>query len=241
IFFGRFPQEKRMFIILAFTSICLIIRQIGGELIMKSCFHENQFANSFATGMFRLFEEDPGNLPHLFFWVLVQLISLLILPAIFLWIVRPKSFSLFRLPLRKSWNIYLWMFLIMLPVLLGVSFLSSFQETYPFLKFSNGINLKMLVFWEFIYALQFIAVEFFFRGFLLLGMLPVFGEASLAVSILPYVMIHFGKPYPEVLGALIAGWVLARLALKTGSIVPGIFLHFGIAVVMDLLSIWQLI
>ena len=238
--FGRFPQEKRMFIVLSISGLCLILRQFGGEY-SSSLFHKgDDFVVAISRGMFRLFEHDPGNLPQLFVWVVVQLLALLIIPGIFLWITRPKAFSFFKFPERAAWKIYLVLFALMLPVIFAVSFLDSFKATYPFLKFTDEINWGMLVFWELIYALQFIAIEFFFRGFLLLGMLPVFGEAALAVSVLPYVMIHFGKPYPEIIGALLAGWIFARLALKTGSIVPGIMIHFGVALLMDLLALWQM-
>jgi len=236
--FGRFPQEKRMFIVLAISGLCLILRQFGGEYSSSLFQKGDDFVVALSRGMFRLFENDPGNLPQLFVWVVVQLISLLIIPGIFLWMTRPRAFSFFKLPERAAWHIYLTLFILMLPVIFAVSFLDSFKTTYPFLKFMAEVDLGMLIFWEIIYLAQFIAIEFFFRGFLLLGMLPVFGEAALAVSILPYVMIHFGKPYPEVLGALIAGWILARLALKTGSIVPGILIHFGVALSMDLLALW---
>ena len=52
-------------------------------------------------------------------------------------------------------------------------------------------------------------------------------------------MIHFGKPFPETLGAIVAGLVLGTMALRSKSIVPGICVHFTIAIGMDLLSLWQ--
>ena len=54
---------------------------------------------------------------------------------------------------------------------------------------------------------------------------------------IPYVMIHFNKPVPETLGALVAGVVLGYLALKARSCVLGIALHFGVAITMDFLAI----
>ena len=43
----------------------------------------------------------------------------------------------------------------------------------------------------------------------------------------------------ETLGALVAGTILGYLALRTRSIWPGVLLHGGIALTMDVLAMWQ--
>lgn len=237
IVWSRFPHERRLFIVLVFSGLCLIGRQIGSEYLNTLFISHHPIIDSITRGCNRFFNGDSANLPWLLCWAGVQLVFLLIIPALFLAFVRPSAFQMFRFPAFKKSKIYLFFFLGMLPVLVAVSFMDSFQESYPFLTVGHDeFNWKLFLFWEFIYALQFIAVEFFFRGFLIIAMLPVFGEAALAVSILPYVMIHFGKPYPEIFGALLAGWILGKAALKTNSISPGILVHFGIALSMDCLA-----
>lgn len=54
---------------------------------------------------------------------------------------------------------------------------------------------------------------------------------------IPYVMVHFNKPLPETVGALGAGLLLGALALRAGSCVPGIFLHWAVGMTMDVLAI----
>ena len=49
------------------------------------------------------------------------------------------------------------------------------------------------------------------------------------VSMMPYCLVHFGKPLPETLGAIIAGIVLGIFSLKSRSILPGVLLHGGVA------------
>ena len=66
-----------------------------------------------------------------------------------------------------------------------------------------------------------------------------FGYASIYVSLLPYCMIHFGKPLPEVLAALVAGLVLGHLSLASRSIWPGVALHIFAAATMDLAVLWR--
>ena len=57
------------------------------------------------------------------------------------------------------------------------------------------------------------------------------------VMIVPYVMIHFEKPFAECLGAIVAGFVLGTLSLRTGSMWWGAAIHTVVAWSMDLLSL----
>ena len=93
--------------------------------------------------------------------------------------------------------------------------------------------------WEALYASQFVALEFFFRGFLVQGLAPRFGFGAVFVPMLPYMMIHFGKPLPEAFGSIIAGFALGMLSLKSRTIYWGALVHICVACGMDLLSLWQ--
>jgi len=56
---------------------------------------------------------------------------------------------------------------------------------------------------------------------------------------IPYCMIHFGKPLPETLAAIIAGVVLGVLSLKINIIWLGVAIHFSVAITMDFCFLWQ--
>jgi len=127
-----------------------------------------------------------------------------------------------------------------LPVVFMASFLPGFQDKYPFLDITEqNFSAERLLYWEIAYFLQFISIEYFFRGFLLVNLEPAFGKLAVIVSMLPYCMIHFGKPFPETIGAIFAGLILGTMALKSRSVIPGIILHYCVAITMDLLSLWQ--
>ena len=83
--------------------------------------------------------------------------------------------------------------------------------------------------WWSLYALQFVALEFFFRGFLVHGLAPRLGWVSIFVMVVPYNMLHFGKPMPEAFVAIAGGVVLGTLSLRTRSIWWGASLHIAIA------------
>ncbi|MGF1577755.1 MAG: CPBP family intramembrane glutamic endopeptidase [Gemmataceae bacterium] len=150
-------------------------------------------------------------------------------------------------PSEYGWNvhglfghmpIYLAMYIVVGIALVCVSFRKDFQNYYPFYK--NPISWRELLIWEFVYALQFISLEFFFRGFLVHGLKEKLGGISaVCVMMFPYLMIHFGKPWLESMGAFIAGAILGTVSLRTGSIGGGAVVHIMVAWSMDLTALWQ--
>ncbi len=52
--------------------------------------------------------------------------------------------------------------------------------------------------------------------------------------LIPYVLIHYGKPLPETLGAAAAGLTLGYLALRHRSFWLGVAVHWAVALAMDL-------
>ena len=64
-----------------------------------------------------------------------------------------------------------------------------------------------------------------------------FGTGAIFSMIVPYCMVHYGKPYLEACSALIAGVVLGSLAIRTRSIWAGVAVHVTVAILMDVLSL----
>jgi membrane protease YdiL (CAAX protease family) len=127
---------------------------------------------------------------------------------------------------------------LMLPIVVAVSYLPAFQRYYPFYDHAAQ-SLRGLLLWEALYAVQFITLEYFYRGFLLFSLERFLGLYAVFVMVIPYCMMHFGKPFVETLASIPAGIVLGILALKTRSIWPGAALHIAVGWTMDLLSLWQ--
>lgn len=152
--------------------------------------------------------------------------------------VRDYGFKL-RGALEGAW-VYVLFLCVMLPIVAYVSQDPHFQQTYPFYDMSPGEGLSAnLIRWEILYALQFLTLEFFFRGFMVHGTRHRLGAMSVFVMMVPYCMIHFGKPLPETVGAIIAGIVLGALSLKTRSIWLGVAIHVTVAWTMDAAVLWR--
>jgi membrane protease YdiL (CAAX protease family) len=128
------------------------------------------------------------------------------------------------------------MFVAFSPVVIIASLSDSFRETYPFYRMANRSHFDLWS-WELLYVVQFISLEFFFRGFLLQALRRVMGANAIFVMMIPYCMIHYGKPAPETFGAIGAGLVLGTLAMRTRSIWGGVLIHCGVAITMDVLAL----
>ena len=137
---------------------------------------------------------------------------------------------------REHFWIYVGLYAAVLPVIWIVSLSPSFYTFYP--MYGNaGRSWFDLLMWEGMYAGQFVALEFFFRGFLVGGLGRYIGIFAVPVSVIPYMMIHFTKLLPEAAASVVAGFILGYLAWKTKSIWGGVCVHCAVAATMDLLAL----
>ena len=65
------------------------------------------------------------------------------------------------------------------------------------------------------------------------------GSAAVFTMVVPYCMIHYGKPYLESMSTIMGGIALGSLGMKTKSVYQGTLLHMVLALSMDLLSLLQ--
>jgi membrane protease YdiL (CAAX protease family) len=125
---------------------------------------------------------------------------------------------------------------VVLPLLVLVSRQPDFGSYYPFYRNSARSWFDLLA-WEAMYFAQFFALEVFFRGFWLGALRRSFGSGAIFAMIVPYCMIHYGKPFLEANAAIIAGIALGSLSMKTRSIYQGFLVHITVAGLMDWLAL----
>ena len=172
-------------------------------------------------------------------WVAWALISYLALPATLMSLLpgkRLRDCNLGWRGFREHYWIYAGLYAAVLPVIWVVSLSPEFYTFYPMYSQAGRSWFDLLV-WESLYTGQFIALEFFFRGFLVGGLSRSIGVFAIPVSVIPYMMIHFTKPWPEAAASIVGGSVLGWLAWKTKSIWGGVCVHCAVAVTMDLLAL----
>jgi membrane protease YdiL (CAAX protease family) len=207
------------------------------------CIH--YFANPGKAGFVELrnwlVQGENGEFKRLAWWAAVNVLFYFLIPFLILryrWHNTAKDFGIGAQ--NGGYQIYIYFFAFMLPLVFAVSFSPAFLNKYPYYQLNPGESLwPNFVIWELLYFFQFFALEFFFRGFMVQGLKAEFGINSILIMVVPYCMIHFSKPLPEAAGSIIAGLALGYLSYKKNSIIPGVFLHYSIALSMDLLALWQ--
>ena len=134
---------------------------------------------------------------------------------------------------------YLIMLLIMVPLVVLASTQRDFLAMYPkfknvdfFLNKENPGLYKLL--YELSYGTDFVSIEIFFRGFLILAFAKWAGKESILPMALFYCTIHFGKPLGECISSYFGGIILGVITYNTQTIFGGLMVHLGIAWLMEL-------
>jgi uncharacterized protein len=187
---------------------------------------------------------DGASLYRMLWWAGTIVVFYFLLPVLIIklwWKERLSDYGLKFKGAFKDYRLYVFMLMVMVPLVLFFSTTAGFQERYPFYKPAHGEPLfPRFIIWEIAYFFQFLAVEFLFRGFMVHGTKNRFGFYAVFVMMIPYCMVHFGKPFPETIAAIFAGIVLGTLSLKSRSILLGVAIHYSVAITMDICALWYL-
>lgn len=229
--------------VILFASLMLSVQEYFGssshyDTLVTAARWFGEGAGTWMKGVFK--DETHGRLARLWYWSMATSACYLLGPALYIKFVmkrrvRDFGFSVKGVVDHARW--YAAMFLVILPLLFVVGGTPGFQKTYPFYK-AAGRSLFDFGMWELAYMAQFLSLEFFFRGFLVHGLKGRLGLYAVLVAVMPYCMIHFGKPMPETLGSVLAGVALGTLSLMTRSVWLGVAIHVSVAVSMDIIALW---
>ncbi|MDH3306820.1 MAG: CPBP family intramembrane metalloprotease [Acidimicrobiia bacterium] len=186
---------------------------------------------------------ERAQLYQLTVWTGVQLVAYVVLPvAAIRWLLRLplREFGVRLRGTSSHWRVYVALYAISLPLIVWASRSDAFLAKYPFYRLGEAENFwPVMGIWWVMYAAQFVALEFFFRGFMVHGLKGRLGYAAIFAMVLPYTMIHFGKPLAEATGAILGGITLGTLSLRTRSVWWGAALHVAVAGTMDVLALSQ--
>lgn len=166
-------------------------------------------------------------------------IALYVIPAVVYARMHRQSIRSYGLRLGTFRHEF-WIFALILPaIVIGAWFASAqprFQETYPFFKGwpHGGAPFSDMLMWWLLYAATFIALEFFFRGFMVSAGFRLVGWWAIPVMAAPYCMLHLDKPLPEMVTSLFGGLLLGVVALRTRSILAGVLAHVTLAIGTDI-------
>lgn len=137
---------------------------------------------------------------------------------------------------RVGIKLTLFFLLIMIPVIWIISASQEFSQKYPHLS-STKENWEVFFIYEAGMFIYMIGWEFIWRGFMLFGLEKKFGNYAIFIQMIPFVILHNGKPFIETIGAIPGGIALGWLALRTRSFYYCVAVHLGVMYSIDLISL----
>lgn len=176
---------------------------------------------------------------HVLHWPMLVIIITAILYVLWKWYDKNQPFYGTKTS-GMNWKPYWLMLLIMLPLVAAASTQPDFLDAYPKLKLIGGVYYEQGMRWwhklifELSYGSDFITIELFFRGFLVLAFAKWAGKDAILAMACFYCTIHFGKPLGECISSYFGGLLLGIVVYNTRSIFGGLMVHLGIAWLMEL-------
>lgn len=218
------------------TSLILfsvaLLQTLSWYLTSRQFFRDNFYYTYFAS-------TPDADLYEFIYWFLGDFITFFLLPFLLIVTIFKENLSSYGVNFRE-WNlgirIALFSFVLFIPILWFVSGSSSFASAYPLLESSKYDWNKFLLFQVFLLIFLF-AWEFFWRGYMLFGLKARFGYYAIFIQMIPFVILHNGKPFLETSGAILGGLFLGVVAYRTGSFLYGYLIHYGVLFFIDFFAI----
>ena len=172
------------------------------------------------------------------YWFLGDFITFFVLPVLIIKVFLRENLRDFGLRVGEfiaGIKISLIFLLVMLPLVWVFSSYPDFVRTYPQLAEVRDNWNTFFIFEAAAFAYM-IAWEFIWRGFMLFGLKEKFGYYAVFIQMIPFLILHNGKPPAETFGAIAAGLALGILAWRTGSIYYCVITHAGVMFGIDLIT-----
>jgi membrane protease YdiL (CAAX protease family) len=189
---------------------------------------------------FTVFENNPNvQLYEYLYWFFSELVTSVLLPILIIKLFLKEKISDFGFKLgdyKTGLKISAIFLLIMLPLLWFASSQPDFAAKYPHLPAARERWLIFLIY-EFGMLAYMFSWEFIWRGYMLFGLEKKFGYYAVLIQMIPFVILHNGKPELETFSAILGGIALGILALRTRSFLYCVIVHFGIMLGIDFISV----
>lgn len=173
-----------------------------------------------------------------FYWFIGDFVVFFLIPVLFIkfWFKEKISgYGLKAGDYRAGFKIVILFLAVMLPLVWVFSAQQNFSDTYPHLNAARS-SWNIFFLYETGMFIYMISWEFIWRGFMLFGLKEKFGNYAVLIQMLPFLVLHNGKPFAETFGSIFAGIALGILALRTGSIFYCIITHSIVMLSIDFIS-----
>jgi membrane protease YdiL (CAAX protease family) len=215
-------------VVIIFLSIA-VLQTISWYITSRSFFRYN---------IFPYYDSNPDiYLIEYLYWFIGDSFTFLVLPVLIIRFVIKEKISDYGMKVG-DWQtgliLSLIFLMIMLPLVWMFSSSKDFVSNYPqLLSVRTAWNIFFI--YESGMLIYMFAWEFIWRGFTLFGLEEKFGYYAVLIQMIPFVILHNGKPMAETFGAILGGIALGILALRTRSFLYGVIVHIGIMFSIDLI------
>lgn len=188
----------------------------------------------------RVFDTSDDKFYSTIYWFSADGFLMLIIPLILVSVVlkqKPESFGFrigdWKFGLKSS----LVFIAVMLPVLWIASASESFARTYPQGGAFVRENINVLLYYELFVGFYMLAWEFFWRGYMMFGIKEKFGYYAILIQMVPFFILHRGKPEIETFASIFAGLILGIQAWRANSFIYCFIVHWTIMIFVDVVSV----
>lgn len=194
----------------------------------------------YATPMFYYEHIGKDRLMSRIYWLLSDGIMMFTLSAISIKFVLKGKLSDYGFTFgdkKFGFTTFLIFFVVMLPIVWITSASQSFANTYPQGGSELKTNLNLFILYELCVLVYMFGWEFLWRGYMLFGLKVKLGYYTIFIQMIPFFILHRGKPEIELFASILAGVVLGIQALRSNSFFYCWFLHSCVMVSIDSISI----
>lgn len=188
----------------------------------------------------RIFDTSDDKFYSAIYWFSADGFLMFILPLILITIVfrqKPADFGFrigdWKFGLKSS----LVFVVIMLPVLWIASGSESFARTYPQGGPFVRENIGVLLYYELFVGFYMLAWEFFWRGYMMFGIKEKFGYYAILIQMIPFFILHRGKPEIEIFASIFGGLILGIQAWRANSFIYCFVVHWTVMIFVDVVSV----
>ena len=221
--------NKKAVIIL--LSVAVI--QTFSWYVTSRTFFRNNFYYSFAP-------DNPNTeLYEFIYWLAGDFFSFFVLASLIIKFIFKENLTDYGINIKNSglgFTAVILSLIIMVPVIWFISAYPSFTEQYPIFQGARN-NWQYFIIFQIFLLLFLFAWEFFWRGYMIFGLKGEFGYYAVLIQMIPFVILHNGKPFAETSGAIFGALALGILAYRTGSFIYGFLIHYGVMFSIEFISV----
>jgi len=188
----------------------------------------------------RMFDTSDDKFYSTLYWFSADGFLMFIIPMLLIPVVlkgKPGDFGFrtgdYKFGLKSS-AVFI---LIMIPFVWITSGSESFAKTYPQGGPFVRENLQVLLYYELFVGFYMLAWEFFWRGYMMFGLKEKFGYYAIFIQMIPFFILHRGKPEIETFSSIFGGLILGIQAWRANSFIYCFLVHWSIMIFVDVISV----